>query len=706
MYIRKPFYVDKKERLVIKSTKSILGEEGVKMKKNYMVHGIAVANPVDIEEEYLYYTIDYAIKNNYNHIQFIGPIHNNTKGNIDGMTEYVKYAEFNNTKDMEYVKYCQRVVNEACKRARAHGIKTYVWHHEVELPERFAESHPEALNQFKDFEVTAPVIKDFIEHKLKDFFNQYPLIDGFVLTLHETRVPLLKLANQKLDKIGRIKYVTKILYDTCKSLGKELIVRPFASLPEDYGMMMQAYEEISEDMVVFDKWTQFDWSLTLPHNVFFHKIKKNPMLVETDIFGEYFGKGRLPLMLYDHIKQKCEYSESFKSFIGYCSRIDRGGKHPFGQVNEVNLVIMNAFLKKLDVEKEIDKFFASKYGIHGPAVRKIVERTEEVLTKIIYLKGYYYSELSYFPQINHSKNHFYFEIMKKQFKIASNEWFIPIGWDRGSLESVYEEKDSALEIATQMFEDLKALEGKLDKADYKILFTQFANLYYCAKIWRELIDIFRNYIAYFDENDKSYKAKLKETIKSINAFYEEGEALLGDVFYCGNRDVYHVNEKINYVKKLTDDVMKSFEAECKIYEKLSSDQSLVDFVICGGGTESHGLQKEVNFSDTYVENGEIYRIPGTGRGKTWSTVNSHGWFSYSVKVKPNAENDIEIVADNEDGVLSFKLSMGNVVHTVKETSNGKVVLNFKYQAGDESELRVRIDRNSADTPRIYTICVR
>ena len=33
-------------------------------------------------------------------------------------------------------------------------------------------------------------------------------------------------------------------------------------------------------------------------------IQKNPLLVETDIFGEYFGKGRLPIMLKDHIKEK------------------------------------------------------------------------------------------------------------------------------------------------------------------------------------------------------------------------------------------------------------------------------------------------------------------------------------------------------------------------------------------------------------------
>lgn len=676
------------------------------MKKSNAIYGIAVANPVDIEEEYLFQTVDYAIKNKYNHIQFIGPIHDNVKGNIDGMTEYVKYAEFNNTKDMEYVKFCQRVINEACEKCKKAGIKTYVWHHELEMPEGFTNAYPECLNKFGDVEATAPVIKDFLEHKLGDFFNQYPLIDGFVLTLHETRVPLLKLQNQKLDKIGRVKYVTQILYDTCKKFGKELIVRPFASLPEDYDMMMQAYEEISEDMVVFDKWTQFDWSLTLPHNVFFHKIDKNPMLVETDIFGEYFGKGRLPLMLLDHIREKYEYCESFKTTIGYCSRIDRGGKHPFGQVNEVNLVIMNAFLKKLDVDKEIDKFFVSKYGIYGKDVRAIMEKTEETLTKIIYLNGYYYSELSYFPQINHSKNHFYFEMMRKDYSIESDEWFIPPEWKRGSLESVYAEKDSAVELATKAFEDLKKLEGKLDKADYAILFKQFANLYYCAKIWRELLDLFKYYVSYFDEKDKTYKKKYNETVKKINAFFDEGQKLLGDDFYCGNQDVYHLSTKANYVKQLTDDMTASFDVEIKAFEKLEKDDSLIDYVICGGGTEGHGLQKEVNFSDTAIVNKELCRIPGTARGKTWSTVNTHGWFSYRLKVKPNKENDIEIIADTDGDEIAFKLTMGDTVNTVNESANGKVKFNFKYVAGDEKEVRVRIDRIKADTPRIYTISVR
>ena len=89
----------------------------------------------------------------------------------------------------------------------------------------------------------------------------------------------MKLKNQKLGKIERIMYVTGILYDTCRSLGKELVVRPFASIEEDYELMTRAYEQISGDMVIMDKWTQFDWSLTLPVNAFFHKIRSNPLLL-------------------------------------------------------------------------------------------------------------------------------------------------------------------------------------------------------------------------------------------------------------------------------------------------------------------------------------------------------------------------------------------------------------------------------------------
>lgn len=104
------------------------------------IKGISVCNPVDIERDYLMDTVDYAIKHNINHMQLIGPIHNPVKGNIDGMTVYRKYSRFNASKDLEFAERTRQSVNEACEKAHAAGIRTYVWHHELEVSPDFVDT--------------------------------------------------------------------------------------------------------------------------------------------------------------------------------------------------------------------------------------------------------------------------------------------------------------------------------------------------------------------------------------------------------------------------------------------------------------------------------------------------------------------------------------------------------------------------------------
>ena len=301
---------------------------------NKKIKGISVCNPVDIDIDYLLYTLDYAAQNGFNHIQIIGPIHDYVKGNIDGMIMYDKYNMFNDEKNLEYVNDCINNINKVTDIALKRNIKVYVWHHELYLPDNFKKLFPETLNKSEDIEVSHPLVRDFLENKIYDFFKLYPKINGIILTLHETQIPLLKLKNQKYRKNERIQYITKLIYDVCNKENKELIVRPFASTEKDYKMIAGAYRDISSDLIVMDKWTQFDWSLTMPSNRFFSEVE-NPLLVEADVFGEFFGKGRLPLLLSNHIKNKFDYCEKF-SPIGYVARIDRNGQIPFGDVNEVN----------------------------------------------------------------------------------------------------------------------------------------------------------------------------------------------------------------------------------------------------------------------------------------------------------------------------------------------------------------------------------
>jgi len=172
------------------------------------IKGINVCNPVDVKKDYLLYMVEYAHREGFNHIQINGPIHDGVKGNIDGMTPCRKYARFSSEKNLTYVEYCLDAVNAACEKASLYGIKMYMWHHELELPSEFKEVYPEILNSYGDIEVTHPLVKDYLENKIADFFHYYSKMDGIVLTLHETKIPLLKLKDQKLGKIERVKYVT------------------------------------------------------------------------------------------------------------------------------------------------------------------------------------------------------------------------------------------------------------------------------------------------------------------------------------------------------------------------------------------------------------------------------------------------------------------------------------------------------------------
>ena len=57
------------------------------------VRGINILNPVDVDRDYYLKAIDFAIENNYNHIQLNGPIHDFKRSNVDGMVMYKKYAQ-------------------------------------------------------------------------------------------------------------------------------------------------------------------------------------------------------------------------------------------------------------------------------------------------------------------------------------------------------------------------------------------------------------------------------------------------------------------------------------------------------------------------------------------------------------------------------------------------------------------------------------
>ena len=65
------------------------------------------------------------------------------------------------------------------------------------LLEEYLELYAEYYDAEADDNETLEMLGHYLENKINDFFDAYPGMDGIILTLHETKVPLLKLKNQK-----------------------------------------------------------------------------------------------------------------------------------------------------------------------------------------------------------------------------------------------------------------------------------------------------------------------------------------------------------------------------------------------------------------------------------------------------------------------------------------------------------------------------
>ena len=675
--------------------------------------GISFLNPIRVEEKYLKRCAQYAIDHGVKHFELIGPTHDPKRGNCDGMTLFRKYSVFNEDKDVEYIKYCEKAINEALDMIEPYGIKSYYWHHELEVPAKFDELHPEILNERGDVEVTHPLIKDFLVNKIEDFFHTYPKMSGIVLTLHETRIPLLKLKNQKIGKIERVKYVTEIVYETCNRLGKELIVRPFASIAQDYDDLMTAYEQISSDLVVNDKWTKYDWSLVRPHNPFLARIK-NPLVIEADIY-EYFGKGFLPLMLKKHITEKVKYCNQFNP-RGYVLRIDRGGYTPFDTPNEVNLEIMDAAVDGRDVDEAINAFFNREYGEYGDIVRSVMEDTEDIQVKALHASGRALHWLSSFPPLF---------AMKTAYKLFRDDFVMTEAMKEDNFppfdyEKTLSDMAEAIEAIGEKLATVESLAGKLDENKYYQLWRCFKNFDIVAKIFRELAITYHSIARYFEHHDEAALAQIYKSIDAMREYDKEGfEALGAKNFHCEALSIKKgaafrtyglgsdsTDPRDSHVYLLDQLLKTAIDLEVAKERELRA-MDPTDYVISGGFSECHDVKSEPNFSAALTMTDGSCRTAGSQRGSMWSVVKAHGWFSYEMKVKPGVENTVIIEGKGQDGNLSIDLAIDGDMTRHSASGEGllKISRTFTPEAGKDT-VTVRIDRNSAYLPFIYSVVIK
>lgn len=74
------------------------------------------------------------------------------------------------------------------------------------------------------------------------------------------------------------------------------------------------------------------------------------------------------------------------------------------------------------------------------------------------------------------------------------------------------------------------MQNKLSQENYVDLYNKFANLYYVAKIWLELLNVYIYYVKAL-ENRVAFENQLTTSLQRLKNINNEGKALLGDKFY-------------------------------------------------------------------------------------------------------------------------------------------------------------------------------
>ena len=124
---------------------------------------------------------------------------------------------------------------------------------------------------------------------------------------------------------------------------------------------------------------------------------------------------------------------------------------------------MKALLDGDNLEKVINAFFNERYGDFGEIVKSVMEKTEQIIRKTLFANEYYYSELSLFPTLNHCKNHFYFELMKENCDLVSEEWYIPQNYIRGDVQNIFNDLLTASKLANECLDIILSLKSKIEK---------------------------------------------------------------------------------------------------------------------------------------------------------------------------------------------------------------------------------------------------
>ena len=286
-------------------------------------------------------------------------------------------------------------------RAKRAGLKVMAWHHlRRDLPDELAKEYPEAASGNLGF------LAKWEEATLTEFFELLPEVDMLVVTSLTETPGILALPGLS-QRVEALSGVFGAMERACRKAGKTLAIRDWGAVGQNQEagpIFRDAMERMPSDVCVHIKNVVLDFvtNAEIPHPNL-TAYSNRPLIVEFDVYGEYFGRADIPYVDPQHFCSRLDGLYALQP-MGVTARIAfeckrQGRRYPtiFDSPNAANAVVFSRWAADAAANRPIAdwldflkssqrwqtyywEWLASRYGASaGPLLARVFSRTPQIV---------------------------------------------------------------------------------------------------------------------------------------------------------------------------------------------------------------------------------------------------------------------------------------------------------------------------------------
>ena len=530
-----------------------------------------------------------------------------------GLDRFIRYTVLEKLNDHKpYLPEAAEGLRRVLEPLKQAGKEIAAWTHELNAPSELLDVYPELRTARGDVNLAHPLMREFLTAKYEQVFRAVPQIDIIVLSMTEVPYAVAHRFDSAWPPEDCIHWLIDAMHQVCRKHGRRLVVRPFSAIVADYEAARRALARLPDDIEIMDKSDPFDWDAHLPINPELETYAPERLTVEFDLGSEYFGRGALPVIHPEYLKDRLDKARAL-GVHGVMGRLDRRGLSALDREGRLNVEFFDAYANNpaLAIEPFLQQRASAHYRTSDPAgLVAALREGFEVVNKMFYVDGHLLFH-STFGNLRGAQLNVLFETLRPNQPMdhCSGEWAILSERTTPSIAQARGEKEEAVALARDVRRRLARI-----APDEPQLQEHGENLELLAELYRATAVAIQEYIGHVKEPGAA--------APSFAAACDDLDAAAKALLDARGPD--WLTRVPATAVEFAADLRRAFFLEKKVYaEKPGLDPAelsrLEDMIAAGYPGEGHRLRKFTHGSRTQEDGKRFWRIVGQHAGYTLST---------------------------------------------------------------------------------------